>query len=314
VLFIVLMLRVVGAAAHIDIVSKAAHTPPPTSPLAPPGVANFTLFETQHFDRWMSQFRCAGTNEDDGCFSYLPGGEAATVYGLSDYVLSMATVGRLSTVSPSLLRRIGDRLRDMQDPVTGEFAPSLAEYPAGYPPWHASAFALSALRLLNMAPLWPPSWAQDLAASNNESRWEAAFGPQLTSHLFPTGIWTSSHFIAAVPAALLLTTTNDTVVEDDGDAFDEALQAEILLSDADRVDEDDDEALLDEPTVRRSSMRLPRSLQQYERFFTWWLDWLNQSVDVNTGFWCADATWCPPSTSHYGLGGAFHMVCVSLRL
>jgi len=165
---------------------------------------DFVHFETVLLPQWLDLFR-AGPSP--GAFSFLASNASTagpTLYGSADVAHVLATTNALGNLSGADRAAWAAQINAFQVPATGFFALQPWEQ-AGLQPWHAAAFATSALVLLGAQPAWPHTWAVSVA-QGGPSAWAAEFTGLLNATT-PTcpSIWCMGHKVAAFPAALVMT-------------------------------------------------------------------------------------------------------------
>jgi len=170
---------------------------------------DFTYFEQVTLPAWVKSFQLTD-NGNTGLYSFEPellGKERkVNLYGTTDILYALKITGRLNLTEEEA-SSWANTILSFQNKTTGLFKPEWYEDICGLQPYHATAYATAALKLLNK-PLKSSPWAEEIAALNSSVLWNSTFFP----YLFPTdtgvtskGIWTSSHFLSAVPSVLLST-------------------------------------------------------------------------------------------------------------
>jgi len=160
---------------------------------------NFTDFEMSILPQWLARF--AVPSKGVGAYSFVRETGVPSLYGSADvaHVLSVVQQLNLSTTELALWAAQIDSFEN----ATGFYQLQPVESSAGYEPWHASGWAMSALRVLGgSSPKYPPAFAQSIALADDPAVWNATFWPLLTD---PAGVWSRSHKIAAIPTTLMMT-------------------------------------------------------------------------------------------------------------
>jgi hypothetical protein len=167
-------------------------------------VYDFTHFEDVVLPKWLARFRRSDTPGD---YAFLPvtsadSTPAATVYGASDVAHVLAGTNQFN-LSSSDSAAWASHINSFQINTTGFY--EIQPYESvGYQPWHAAAYAGSAVKLSGgSGPAYPFQFALDIA--NNKSSWAPTFEPLLDPPAgpgMPHDFWSAGHKIAGVPSVL----------------------------------------------------------------------------------------------------------------
>jgi len=165
---------------------------------------DFTHFEDVVLPKWLERFQ---VGPEPGNFSFLPmdaKDHAPTVYGAADVAHVLAGTNQFNLTATESAAWAG-HVNSFQDAATGFY--NIENYESvGFQPWHAAAYAASAVRLAGgKGPAFPFKFATEIAG--NESSWAPTFEPLLDPHGgpgMPHDFWSAGHKIAGVPAVLTM--------------------------------------------------------------------------------------------------------------
>lgn len=172
---------------------------------------NFTSFEALILPQWLDNFHCSSAAT---CFNSFAGNNEASVYGVSDAIFALYTVNQLDYrgIDASAWAAAVNQFQNK----SGFVELQALELLNGNQPWHASAYALAALQLIDQKAEYPAQFAIDVA--DNSQKWVPTFLPLLSpsakvrrparAHSRSQIIWrqvqSSSQEISAYTASLLL--------------------------------------------------------------------------------------------------------------
>jgi len=151
---------------------------------------DFTNFETKFFPEWLQQFKI-GPNIWE--YSYIPNGDPS-IYGTTDMLISKYILNDLD-LSDQEKDGWADYINTFQDPKTGYYH---KRYTLHFKE-HTVAYAVAALKLIDRQPKYPMAWKTTIIGSQTHTEQWLSNTPNWSL------IWSGSHVVSGVPAALVLT-------------------------------------------------------------------------------------------------------------